>query len=236
MNRTKIDWCDFTWNPVTGCWGPGGTPEKPNWCPYCYARTIAARFNGTPQWPKGFVPMLRPERLSEPAKRKKPARIFVCSMADLFGDWVPLEWIGQVYEACRNAPWHQYYFLTKNQLRYEKIHYSDFQTQNWYWGQTIVDSRNIQWISDWISFEPLLGPIDLEYFDNARWFVIGADSRRGAIAPKREWVDEIVDTADQHGIPVFIKDNLRKHYPDAPWANRREHINERQGPGQQKNT
>ena len=80
MNKTDIEWTDFTWNPVTGCL---------HGCPYCYARGTARRF-----YPPGigFSPHFWSERLSKPGRRKKPAKIFVSSMGDLFGDWVPRNW------------------------------------------------------------------------------------------------------------------------------------------------
>lgn len=154
-SKTKIDWADATWNPVTGCL---------RGCEYCYARRIAERFepyeiydpamalqrhaiankqliglgapyvldfpwqqrnkNGTIQnapYPFGFVPTFHRYKLDEPQKWKKPRTIFVCSMADLFGDWVPDEWIRAVFEACEAAPQHRYIFLTKNPARLCKM-------------------------------------------------------------------------------------------------------------------
>lgn len=147
--KTKIDWCDSTWNPVTGC---------EHGCHYCYARGIAERFgtnwlpdenpgtykcvldgtethaiielDGTQArmredgkivpapYPLGFVPTLHRYRLDEPLRWKKPRNIFVCSMADLFGDWVPDEWITDVFRSCDAAPQHRFLFLTKNPGRY----------------------------------------------------------------------------------------------------------------------
>lgn len=146
--RTKIDWCDATWNPVTGCL---------HGCEYCYARGIAKRFGraatvvcdeeGYPEYggttcadgtchdlhypiedygrtqraapyPFEFDPTFHRYRLADPQCWKKPRTIFVCSMADLFGEWVPDEWIKQVFEACEAAPQHRYLFLTKNPGRY----------------------------------------------------------------------------------------------------------------------
>lgn len=159
--KTKIDWCDSSWNPVTGC---------KHDCEYCYARGIANRFAGCDKlstympncqatwrrvnpdskpkdaifevdaqcppiniffdakkqkvirriapYPWGFQPTLRRDRLSEPSNWKKPRTIFVCSMADLFGEWVPDEWIREVFEACEAAPQHRFLFLTKNPGRY----------------------------------------------------------------------------------------------------------------------
>ena len=118
MNKSAIDWCDFSWNPVTGCnFG----------CEYCYARRQATRFSGNTRlnmtneqlktetaglyvleqpfknyngavlpFPAGFAPTFHKYRLGDPAKKKKPANIFVCSMADLFGNWIPEEWIVRI--------------------------------------------------------------------------------------------------------------------------------------------
>lgn len=149
---SKIDWCDATWNPVTGCL---------HGCDYCYASRIAHRFGDTGRdqnteagyecdfydgtgelheldkpclrewsngkttnapYPYAFDPTLHKYRLNEPAKWKKPKNIFVCSMADLFGEWVPDEWIKAVFDACDKAPQHRYIFLTKNPKRLMKMY------------------------------------------------------------------------------------------------------------------
>lgn len=146
MEKTKIDWADSTWNPVTGCL---------HGCEYCYARRIAERFGGASethnnecchecQWetegtgeiheldepiydydhgrkapyPFDFDPTFHRYKLDEPKSWKKPRTIFVCSMADMFGDWVPDAWIQEVFEACKAAPQHRYLFLSKNPGRY----------------------------------------------------------------------------------------------------------------------
>ena len=142
MTKTKIEWCDYTFNPVTGCLHN---------CEYCYAMKIAKRFGGVdehisreiPQhmvyifnnkptlkgkaapYPFGFIPTFHRYRLDEPQRVKKPQNVFVCSMADLFGDWVPDEWVQQVFEACEKAPWHRYLFLTKNPKRYIELFKKD---------------------------------------------------------------------------------------------------------------
>lgn len=128
MNQTKIEWCDVTWNPVTGCL---------HGCPYCYARKIAQRFGKVlpdlsayqkehdgchvldneiqnNPFPWLFEPTFHAARLNEPEQEEKPKNIFTVSMGDLFGDWVPEEWIREVLTACKKAPWHKYLFLTKN--------------------------------------------------------------------------------------------------------------------------
>lgn len=132
--KTKIDWCDSTWNPVTGCL---------HGCEYCYARRIAERFGSNQMpiftdypvldepvrsvginggkiqpYPFDFTPTFHRYRLDEPARWTKPRNIFVCSMSDLFGEWVPDAWIQEVLEACEAAPQHRFLFLTKNPGRY----------------------------------------------------------------------------------------------------------------------
>ena len=134
---TRIDWCDATWNPVTGCYHD---------CPYCYARGIARRFGGhLTEWkcrnihelerpvrkkampgkigaivpyPHDFEPTMHRYRLDIPQEWKDPRTIFVCSMADLFGNWVPMDWKIETLLACREAPQHRYLFLTKNPTGY----------------------------------------------------------------------------------------------------------------------
>jgi hypothetical protein len=91
MDNTGIDWCDATWNPVTGC-----TKVSPG-CDHCYAAGIAHRFAGTPAYPNGFAVTLRPERLDQPTRWRRPRRIFVNSMTDLFHADVPDDYIADVF-------------------------------------------------------------------------------------------------------------------------------------------
>lgn len=132
--KTKIDWAEATWNPVTGCL---------HGCEYCYARRIAERFGSNlmpiftnypvldepvrnvgfdcgknQPYPFDFTPTFHRYRLDEPARWTRPRNIFVCSMADLFGEWVPDGWIREVINACLAAPQHRFLFLTKNPGRY----------------------------------------------------------------------------------------------------------------------
>jgi len=125
MHPTKIEWCDCTWNPVTGCF---------HGCDYCYARKNARRFGGKKKTKDGrllipfyayfheypatlyepfrsrFYPQLHCNRLNQPQEVKMPKKVFVCSMGDLFGKWVPDEWIEAVFDACEKAPQHTYFF------------------------------------------------------------------------------------------------------------------------------
>src|SRR3712207_1197214 len=107
-SQTNIEWTDATWNPVTGC-----TQISPG-CDHCYALTFAERFRGVPghSYEQGFDLRLWPERLDVPVRRKRPRRIFVNSMSDLFHEAVPAEHIRRVFHAMVRADWHVFQILT----------------------------------------------------------------------------------------------------------------------------
>lgn len=108
---TGIEWTDETWNPVTGCdkVSPG--------CDHCYAETIAHRFAGTKAFPDGFAVTLHPERLDQPLRWRKPRKVFVNSMSDLFHDAIPDEYIAQVWATMLLSPKHTFQVLTKRHGR-----------------------------------------------------------------------------------------------------------------------
>lgn len=245
MNKTKIEWCDSTWNPVTGC--------RHN-CEYCYAKQMAHRFGGyeprygtnvtqdengnydlsereikyklnskgkkvVAPYPFGFEPTLHRYRLDQPEKWKEPRTIFVCSMADLFGDWVPDEWIEAVFAACEKAPQHRYLFLTKNPRRYADLANKGKlpQKENMWYGSTVDNMKSRKYpgrLSDntFISIEPLLEHMDvgLGSFGRSRWIIIGAETgnRKDKVIPKKKWIDTICKAADLTKAAVFMKDSL----------------------------
>ena len=245
MLKTKIEWADSTWNPVTGCL---------HGCEYCYARRIAERW-GTlykgPQpedegltflpdeperfyeldepvrgedgkaepYPANFYPTLHKYRLNQPQKWVKPQDIFVCSMADLFGDWVPDDWIMRVFDACCDAPHHRYLFLTKNPKRYGQLARAGLlpQRDNFWYGSTLDSMKSMRYpgrILDhtFVSIEPLTERMDvgLGSFGGDEWIIIGAETgnRKGKVIPEKEWVDTICAAADLTHAAVFMKDSL----------------------------
>jgi protein gp37 len=111
--HSEIEWTDATWNPVTGC-----TKVSPG-CKYCYAETFAERFRGVEGHPyeQGFDLKLWPERLVLPFTWRKPKRIFVNSMSDLFHEKVPTEFIDKVFGTMDEAHWHRFQVLTKRAER-----------------------------------------------------------------------------------------------------------------------
>lgn len=209
MNRSKIEWCDYTFNPVTGC---------KHGCDYCYARKIARRFHG----PNGFEPTFHKDRLHQPDREKRPSRIFVCSMADLFGSWVPRDWIQAVLQTVHHNPQHTFIFLTKNPKRY--LVFNPWPWNAWL-GATATDQRSFEdrfarlcrakTSIRFISFEPLLGPVRFGPALNGLidWIIIGAMTGPGAVKPRSYWVKDL--TYDARGISakVFHKDNLKLKKP-----------------------
>lgn len=238
MNKSKIDWCDFSWNPVTGC---------RHTCEYCYARKQAKRFSGDirinkgsdqmrsdpqkgiyilPQpfknevgrvipFPAAFEPTLHEYRLQLPAQKKKPANIFVCSMADLFGEWVPDEWIRRVFEACEAAPWHNYLFLTKNPKRYLYLAESGNlpKRDNFWYGATATKPIDTIFYAEgyntFVSVEPIEAEFGEGSYPCAAWIIVGAETgnRRGKITPKREWIENIIEAARLNHAAVLLKDS-----------------------------
>ncbi len=226
FNQTneQISWAAWSWNPVTGCLHN---------CPYCYARPIAERL-----YPVGFTPLFHHQRLDAPKRtpvldeesvKKDPRlkRVFVCSIADLYGKWVPMPWIEQVHASCIANPQWDYLFLTKFPQRYVGLKLPPTA-----WIGTTVDEQYRVKIAEeafrkignvevkWLSLEPLLSPLqfsDLSMFD---WIVIGAQSATKqpksiapnsvvpAFAPPFEWVARIVAQARECNVPIYMKPNL----------------------------
>ena len=235
MLKSTIEWCDTTWNPVTGC---------RHGCKYCYARRIAERFGSmkfptdelhvlneqmvhitkegriaASPYPFGFEPTLHRYRLEEMKRKKRPRTIFVCSMADLFGEWVPTRWIVEVLDTCLAAPQHRYLLLTKNPGRYLELDKLALlpHGENFWYGSTVPDETaqamypKAEDINTFWSMEPLLGPVDITESEGLpQWIILGAMTGPGSAKrqPKREWVEDIVRAADASEIPVFMKDSL----------------------------
>lgn len=199
MNKTKIEYCDYTWNVITGC---------KRGCPYCYARKMFTRFY------KSFEPTFHPERLGEPLKLNKPAKVFVCSVSDLFAPWTPIEWREEVLGIIGAAPAYvTFQLLTKSPERIPKDY--DFGKNVWV-GTTVTCREEENRICEiakvkaevrFISFEPLLEAMspDLQGID---WIIIGRlTGARGSF--HSYWVKILINAARAYEIPVFVKNNVQ---------------------------
>lgn len=263
MNRSKIEWCDHTWNPITGCLHS---------CEYCYARLMAKRFAGdirlnkmaksdyrtviaadesrelyvldkpmlnetgtTLVYPFGFEPTLHRYRYNTIDTLKNGHNIFVGAMADVFGKWVPDEWIKEVIQECVKRPQHNYLFLTKNPSRYITTGVPTEYDNMWY-GTTITGPGDMDRMASliidgktFVSIEPLhkrLTKEDIHLICKlSEWVIIGAETGRSKtkVLPEFEWIKDIVLEADNVGVPVFMKDslipivgekNMRREFPE----------------------
>ena len=216
---TEIGWAMYSWNPVTGC---------NHGCDYCYARVIATARDMAPYYPAGFTPLFHHERLDAPANTPVPqraqtdpafGRVFVCSMADLFGAWVPQDWIDQVVASTVANPQWEYLYLTKFPQRYDRL---KLPASGWIGASvdeqhraepTLAALRKVSGVKvKWLSLEPLLEPITFSSLEGIDWIVIGAQSenvgQNPAFAPPFEWVADLVATARRDGCKVWLKTNL----------------------------
>jgi protein gp37 len=173
---TKIQWTDKTWNPITGC------TKVSQGCKHCYAETMAKRMWATQYKPNadgsprqfGDV-RVHPDRLEEPLHWRKPARVFVNSMSDLFHEDVPDEFIGAVFAVMLRAPQHTFQILTKRPERmvawFRDFYANQMPSLNVWLGVSVEDQANankripllLQTPAHvrFLSCEPLLGPLDL---------------------------------------------------------------------------
>jgi len=217
MSDTKIEWTEKTWNPVTGC------TKVSAGCLNCYAEKMAKRLQamGNPKYKLGFWGKLHGETLTEPLKWKKPCKIFVCSMSDLFHEGVPDYFRDWVFETIEKTPQHIYQILTKRAI----IMYDYFTTRrvprNVWLGVTVEDNSifaktrifnlldifTFYPIIRFISFEPLLQDVGELFFEYnmINWVIVGGESGNQARPMKKEWVINILEQCREKGIPFFFK-------------------------------
>ena len=211
QENAAIEWARWSWNPVTGCLHN---------CPYCYARDIALEI-----YPQKFDPSFVPDALTAPLNGKPPKEaresvafknIFTCSMADLFGNWVPREWIDAVIGVAREASQWNFLFLTKFPQRL-----AEFEFPENAWIGTTVDCqaraanaerafRQVKAGVKWLSLEPLIEPVEID-FGIFQWVVIGGASESTQTPewkPPRKWVTALTYKAELAGCAVYHKTNL----------------------------
>lgn len=143
----------------------------------------------------------------------------VCTDGDLFGPWVPEEWILQVFAAADEAPQHQYIFLTQYPERYKQLanHEKLPQNKNFWYGSTATVRESSVWANEhynaFVAIEPLLGPFEgdvTKAFQKLKWVIIGAETGRnvGKVIPKAEWIKDILTSADATDTPVFMRSSM----------------------------
>lgn len=248
MNKQKkangyrgIEWTDYTWNPIGGCQHQCRWTMPDGSVAICYAELVAERV-AQQAYTEGFAAHYwRPNLLKEPAMVDKPSRIFLDSMADLFGAWVPAEQVQSVLDVASLAHWHTFQSLTKNAPRLLKFDLPanvwagvssppDFflghqlsreQQERMLHRSLAVLSHKAQTNTTWMSFEPLswdVSSIVAQYPSALKWAVIGAASN----GPKVYQADEqvvraLLDVLDAQGVPVFFKGNIKGNAAAVPW-------------------
>ena len=217
---SKIEWTESTWNPVRGC------TRVSEGCRFCYAERIAARFSGEgmayeglaentkagPRWTQQVRPV--PELLNEPLKWKKPRRIFVNSMSDLFHEKIELAYIQKVFDVMRRADKHQFQVLTKRAERLLEFSPKLPWPPNVWMGVSVEDDRVTHRIDalrqtdaqiKFLSLEPLLGALPNLALDGIDWVIVGGESGPGARKMEKEWIVDIRDQCANAKALFFFK-------------------------------
>lgn len=209
--RSRIEWTEHTWNPVTGC------TKVSAGCKHCYAEVMARRLQamGVSGYERGFKVNLRPERLDEPLAKRKPTVYFVNSMSDLFHPKVPDSFIDQVFDTMRKADWHTYQVLTKRPERMAE-YLSGTAVPDHIWVGTSVENkrhgvpridhlRKINARTRFLSVEPLLEDLGIIQLAGVSWVIVGGESGHGARPMKSEWAESIQRQCDAADVSFFFK-------------------------------
>jgi len=221
---TKIEWTNKTWNPVTGC-----TKISPG-CTNCYAERMAKRLAGRcgyPDAPNQFDITFHEKRLHAPFRWHKPRMIFVSSMGDLFHEHVPIDTIRKVLTVIQDLPRHTFQILTKRPKRMAltfQLNPKYRNLPNLWLGVSVENPLYLWRVNDlitipaavrFVSFEPLLSPIDLcqpvglnpanLIIDHLQWVIVGGESGDGARPMHPAWPQDVSDQCQASGVPFFFK-------------------------------
>ncbi len=209
-NKSKIEWTESTWNPVSGC------TKLSRGCDNCYAERMAIRLQamGTRGYENGFEVTLHPESLEKPLKLKKSQIIFVNSMSDIFHEKISDEFIIKIFDVMNKAHWHTFQVLTKRPKRLEKIAHKLKWTDNIWMGVTVEANDYVDRVDylrkcdakiKFLSLEPLIDSVDKLDYAGIDWVIVGGESGYGSRVIKKEWVIEIKEKCEKSDIPFFFK-------------------------------
>lgn len=208
--NSAIEWTESTWNPVTGC-----TKVSPG-CKHCYAERMAKRLQamGQASYANGFKLTLQEQNLELPLTWKRPQRIFVNSMSDLFHEDVPVEFIRRVFDVMRRADWHRFQILTKRSERLLQLDsvlpwgphiWMGVSVENAKYTGRIDHLRQTKAHVKFLSLEPLLGPLSNLDLAGIHWIIVGGESGPGARPMAEEWAKDIRDQSVRAGVAFFFK-------------------------------
>lgn len=207
---SSIEWTEATWNPVTGC-----TKVSPG-CKHCYAERMAKRLLAmeNPRYANGFRVTLHEDLLTLPLRWKKPRRIFVNSMSDLFHPAVPPAFLAACFDTMQNAPRHTFQVLTKRPERAAELADqlpwpanvwlgTSIENADYYW--RIAELRSVPSAVRFLSVEPLLGPVDDIPLEGVDWVIVGGESGPKSRPMEESWVRTLRDRCRAHGTAFFFK-------------------------------
>lgn len=229
MGQTTIEWTDATWNPTRGCSriSPG--------CERCYAERMAARFSGPGEHFQGFARMskggprwtgkvaLMEHKLEEPLHWRKPRRVFVNSMSDLFHEKMSFEWVERVFGVMAQAQWHTFQILTKRPERMHSFmrcrHDVFLPPKNVWLGVSVENqeaaSTRIPFLLEtpaavrFLSVEPLIEPVDIRPWLSVKpgigWVIVGCESGIRPRPMADEWARDVKNACVEAGVPFFLK-------------------------------
>jgi protein gp37 len=224
MQKSKIEWTDSTWNPITGC-----TPASEG-CKNCYAKKIAETRLKMPDFSKITY---YPERLNQITPRQKPKRVFVCSMGDLFHKKVKHEWQIDILLEMVKCSQHTFIILTKRpeemRLFFDYTYLSQFTLlkrkyplNNLWLGVTCENQKSaderipillsIPAKVHFVSCEPLLEEIDLIKFHHLKnvknkisWVIAGCETGTNRRPTEHDWIDSLICQCETYKMPIFVK-------------------------------
>ena len=208
--RSKIEWTEVTWNPVTGC------TKISQGCKFCYAERMSKRLQamGVRKYENGFSITVHESTLDDPLTWKRPRLVFVNSMSDLFHKSVPFSFIEAVFETMNRAPRHTFQVLTKRPRRVASLNERLHWTPNIWLGTSIESElwlERLTWLKGtsaqikFLSLEPLLGPLPDIQLDCIDWVIVGGESGPGARPMEADWVRDIRDMCLGSNVPFFFK-------------------------------
>lgn len=210
-NKSRIEWTEATWNPVTGC------TKVSAGCKHCYAEAMAKRLKamGTPGYENGFKLALHPGRLTEPLRRRMPTTYFVNSMSDLFHEKVPDVFLDQVFQVIATTPQHTYQILTKRAERLPEYFANRRVPTNAWLGVSVENKRHgvpridelcrVDAAVRFLSVEPLLEDIGIISLTGIHWVIVGGESGPKARPMKPEWVLNVKRQCRAAKVAFFFK-------------------------------
>ncbi|MFI6661503.1 DUF5131 family protein [Streptomyces sp. NPDC050523] len=218
-DRSAIEWTEATWNPTTGC------DQVSAGCDHCYALTLAKRLkamgsakyqnDGDPRTSgPGFGLTLHPEALAVPYGWKSPRTVFVNSMSDLFHARVPFDYVRRVFDVMTDTPQHTYQVLTKRARRLRLVAGRLEWPPNLWMGVSVESAKELPRADDlrqvpaavqFLSCEPLLGPLDALDLTGIHWVIAGGESGPRFRPVQEEWIAQIRDRCEEADVPFFFK-------------------------------